>query len=75
MPYPVKTSNLHYEMELVVALDRGGRDIPVEKANDCIFGYALGLDMTRRDLQGEAKNQGRPWEVGKGFDQSITDCP
>lgn len=70
MPYPVKTSNLHYEMELVVALDRGGRDIPVEKANDCIFGYALGLDMTRRDLQGEAKKQGRPWEVGKGFDQS-----
>lgn len=70
MPYPVKTSNLHYEMELVVALDRGGRDIPVEKANDCVFGYALGLDMTRRDLQGEAKKQGRPWEVGKGFDQS-----
>ena len=70
MPYPVKTSNLHYEMELVVALDRGGCDIPVEKANDCIFGYALGLDMTRRDLQGEAKKQGRPWEVGKGFDQS-----
>jgi len=70
MPYPVKTSNLHYEMELVVALDRGGRDIPVEQANDCVFGYALGLDMTRRDLQGEAKKQGRPWEVGKGFDQS-----
>jgi fumarylpyruvate hydrolase len=70
MPYPVKTSNLHYEMELVVALDRGGRDIPVDKANECVFGYALGLDMTRRDLQGEAKKQGRPWEVGKGFDQS-----
>lgn len=70
MPYPVKTSNLHYEMELVVALDRGGRDIPVEQANDCVYGYALGLDMTRRDLQGEAKKQGRPWEVGKGFDQS-----
>jgi fumarylpyruvate hydrolase len=70
MPYPVKTSNLHYEMELVVALGSGGRDIPVSQATDCIFGYALGLDMTRRDLQGEAKKQGRPWEVGKGFDKS-----
>ncbi len=70
MPYPSKTSNLHYEMELVVALSSGGRDIPVDHANDCIFGYALGLDMTRRDLQGECKKQGRPWEIGKGFDQS-----
>jgi len=70
MPYPSKTSNLHYEMELVVALGSGGRDIPVDQANKCIFGYALGLDMTRRDLQNEAKKQGRPWEVGKGFDQS-----
>jgi fumarylpyruvate hydrolase len=69
MQYPSKTSNLHYEMELVVALGSGGRDIPVEKANACIFGYALGLDMTRRDLQGECKKQGRPWEVGKAFDQ------
>lgn len=68
MPYPSKTQNLHFEMELVVALGKGGRDIPVEKANECIFGYALGLDMTRRDLQGEAKKQGRPWEVGKAFD-------
>lgn len=70
MPYPPKTGNLHYEMELVVALGRGGRDIPVDKANDCIFGYALGLDMTRRDLQGECKKLGRPWEVGKAFDHS-----
>lgn len=69
MHYPSKTSNLHYEMELVVALGSGGKDIPVDKANDCIFGYALGLDMTRRDLQGEAKKQGRPWEVGKAFDE------
>jgi len=68
MPYPSKTQNLHYEMELVVALGKGGCDIPVEKANECIFGYSLGLDMTRRDLQGEAKKQGRPWEVGKAFD-------
>jgi fumarylpyruvate hydrolase len=70
MPYPSKTSNLHYEMELVVAIGKAGKDIPVEKANDHIWGYALGLDMTRRDLQGEAKKQGRPWEVGKAFDKS-----
>lgn len=70
VPYPSKTSNLHYEMELVVALGSGGRDIPVERANDCIYGYALGLDMTRRDLQNECKKQGRPWEVGKAFDFS-----
>jgi fumarylpyruvate hydrolase len=68
--YPSKTSNLHYEMELVVALGKGGRDIPVDKAAECIFGYALGLDMTRRDLQGECKKLGRPWEVGKAFDES-----
>ena len=70
IPYPPKTSNLHYEMELVVALEKGGKDIPVDRANDCIFGYALGLDMTRRDLQNECKKQGRPWEVGKAFDFS-----
>lgn len=70
MPYPTKTSNLHYEMELVVAIGKAGKDIPVEKANEYIWGYALGLDMTRRDLQGEAKKQGRPWEVGKAFDHS-----
>lgn len=68
--YPPKTSNLHYEMELVVVIGKGGRDIPVELAQDHIWGYALGLDMTRRDLQGEAKKQGRPWETGKAFDQS-----
>lgn len=70
MPYPPKTSNLHYEIELVVALDKGGRDLTVEQAAECIWGYGIGLDMTRRDLQGEAKKQGRPWEVGKAFDQS-----
>ena len=68
--YPSKPANLHYEMELVVALGKGGVDIPVEQANDCIFGYALGLDMTRRDLQNECKKQGRPWEIGKAFDES-----
>lgn len=70
MPYPSKTSNLHYEMELVVAIGKGGRDITVENANDHIYGYALGLDMTRRDLQNESKKQGRPWETGKAFDHS-----
>jgi len=70
MPYPTKTANLHYEMELVVVLGKGGKDVSVEDANELIWGYALGLDMTRRDLQGEAKKQGRPWEVGKAFDQS-----
>lgn len=70
LPYPPKTSNLHYEIELVVALDKGGRDLTPEQAAACVWGYAIGLDMTRRDLQGEAKKLGRPWEVGKAFDQS-----
>lgn len=68
LPYPSRTSNLHYEIELVVALGSGGRDLSLEQAAACIYGYAVGLDMTRRDLQGEAKKQGRPWEVGKAFD-------
>ncbi|TEA77282.1 fumarylacetoacetate hydrolase family protein [Allopusillimonas ginsengisoli] len=70
MPYPPRSTNLHYEIELVVALGKGGRDLSVEQAAECIWGYAIGLDMTRRDLQGEAKKQGRPWEVGKAFDLS-----
>src|SRR5690606_24870331 len=70
MPYPPKTSNLHYEIELVVALCKGGRNLTPEQAAECVWGYAVGLDMTRRDLQGEAKKQGRPWEVGKAFDLS-----
>jgi fumarylpyruvate hydrolase len=69
-PYPVGTKDVHHEVELVVALAKGGRDIPVEQAMDCIYGYAVGLDMTRRDLQGIAKKAGRPWEVGKSFDHS-----
>ena len=69
-PYPERTSDVHFEIEMVVALSQGGRDIPVEKALDHVYGYAVGLDMTRRDLQGEAKKMGRPWEVGKAFEDS-----
>lgn len=70
MPYPPGTTNLHYEGELVLALGKGGCDIAVAQARDCIFGYALGLDMTRRDLQTRAGRQGMPWDTGKGFDHS-----
>jgi len=70
MDYPAKTADLQHEIELVVALARGGRDIPAEAALDCVFGYAVGLDMTRRDVQGELKAKGRSWEMGKAFDQS-----
>ena len=69
-PYPPMTSDVHHEIELVVALHSGGSDIPAERAMDCVYGYAVGLDMTRRDLQGEAKKLGRPWEVGKSFEGS-----
>lgn len=68
--YPTLTANLHHEIELVVAIGQGGRNIPVEDAARHIFGYAVGLDMTRRDLQTEMKKQGRPWCIGKGFEQS-----
>lgn len=70
MPYPSVTKDLHHEMELVVAIGKGGKNIKAADAAAHIYGYALGLDMTRRDLQGEAKKQGRPWEVGKAFDHS-----
>ncbi|MDO9251826.1 fumarylacetoacetate hydrolase family protein [Hydrogenophaga sp.] len=70
IPYPGLTSNLHHEIELVVAIGRGGRGIRAEDAARHIFGYAVGLDMTRRDLQTEMKKQGRPWCIGKGYDQS-----
>jgi len=69
-PYPAKTKDVHHEIEMVVALKSGGRDIPIAKALDHVYGYAVGLDMTRRDLQGEAKKLGRPWEVGKAFEHS-----
>jgi fumarylpyruvate hydrolase len=70
MPYPPQTKDLHHELEMVVAIGKGGVDIPVEKALDHVFGYGVGLDMTRRDIQGEAKKLGRPWDFGKGFDHS-----
>jgi fumarylpyruvate hydrolase len=69
-PYPPRSSDVHHEIELVVALKEGGSDIAVEHALACVFGYAVGIDMTRRDLQGGAKKMGRPWEVGKAFERS-----
>ena len=69
-PYPSQSSDVHHEVEMVVALDKGGQDIAVEDALDHVFGYGVGLDMTRRDLQGEAKKLGRPWEVAKSFEKS-----
>jgi fumarylpyruvate hydrolase len=69
-PYPAKTSDLHFELELVVALSKGGVNIEATQALDHVYGYAVGIDMTRRDLQAEAKKLGRPWEVGKAFEKS-----
>jgi len=68
--YPVGTKDVHHEIEMVVAIGKGGKNIPVDKALDHVWGYAVGLDMTRRDIQGEAKKMGRPWEMGKSFDES-----
>jgi fumarylpyruvate hydrolase len=68
--YPTLSKNVHYEMELVAAIGKGGKDIAAEHALDHVYGYALGLDMTRRDLQAEAKKLGRPWDTAKGFDGS-----
>jgi len=69
-PYPTLTSNYHYEVELVAALGKGGRDIPPERALECVYAYAVGLDMTRRDLQRASGDQKKPWEIGKSFDHS-----
>jgi fumarylpyruvate hydrolase len=69
-PYPPASNDVHHEIELVVALKQGGKDIPLERALDCVYGYGVGLDMTRRDLQGKAKEAGRPWEIGKAFEFS-----
>lgn len=69
-PYPSKTSDVHHEIEMVVALHKGGTNIRIEDALSHVWGYGVGLDMTRRDLQGEAKKLGRPWEVGKSFENS-----
>lgn len=68
--YPPLTANLHHEVELIVALGAGGANVPVNAAKDMIFGYAVGLDLTRRDIQARAKEKGHPWDMGKGFDQS-----
>ncbi len=70
VPYPGATQDLHHEVEMVLALGRGGRDIAAAQALDCVWGYGVGLDLTRRDLQAAAKAKGHPWDVAKGFDAS-----
>ena len=70
LPYPTLTQNFHHEIELVVAIGKAGKNILAKDAHSYIYGYALGLDMTRRDLQNEMKKQGRPWCIGKAFDHS-----
>jgi fumarylpyruvate hydrolase len=70
IPYPQMTKDLHHEIEMIVAIGKGGSDIPEDKALEHVFAYGVGLDMTRRDLQWEAKKMGRPWEMGKAFDNS-----
>jgi fumarylpyruvate hydrolase len=70
VPYPPRTSNFHHEVELVVALGAGGANIPITKANSLVYGYAVGIDLTRRDLQSDARDNGRPWDTSKGFDRS-----
>lgn len=75
VPYPPETKNLHYEIELVLAIGKGGRDIPEDKALEHIWGYGVGIDLTRRDLQNAAKDAGRPWEWGKAFDHSAPIAP
>lgn len=82
VPYPMMTADLHHEVELVIALGSGGKNIKPDQALDCVFGYAVGVDLTRRDLQADAKKQSRPWTVAKGFDRSapisaicpVTEC-
>ena len=75
IPYPPMTANFHHEIELVVSIGKGGADIPVERALEHVYGYAVGLDMTRRDLQLEARDKGRPWEFGKSFAKSAPTGP
>lgn len=74
-PYPKASEDVHHEIELLVALKSGGEDIAVETALDCVFGYGVSLDMTRRDLQGQMKKLGRPWEIGKSFEMSAPAGP
>jgi fumarylpyruvate hydrolase len=75
VPYPPETSNFQYEIELIVAIGKGGFNIPPEKALDHVFGYGVGIDLTRRDLQLQARELGRPWDWGKGFDLSAPIAP
>jgi fumarylpyruvate hydrolase len=75
VPYPPDTQNLHYEMEMVVAIGKGGAGVPTEKALDLVFGYGCGIDLTRRDLQDKAKQMARPWDWSKGFDRSAPCAP
>lgn len=70
IPYPMRTANLHHEIELVVAIHKPGREIPASRALEHVFGYAVGNDLTRRDLQFEARDKGRPWDTAKGFDRA-----
>jgi len=74
-PYPTLTKNYHYEVELVAALNKGGRNIPTSQALDCVYAYAIGLDMTRRDLQRAMGDEKKPWEIGKSFDRSAVIGP
>ncbi|KJZ14314.1 5-carboxymethyl-2-hydroxymuconate isomerase [Marinomonas sp. S3726] len=74
-PYPSMSQDVHFEMELVIALEKGGKNISLDDALNHIYGYALGLDMTRRDLQAQMKKMGRPWEIGKAFEQSAPVSP
>ena len=75
LPYPSQTQDYHHEIELVVAIGRGGRDIAVARALEHVWGYGVGLDMTRRDLQARLRDKGRPWELGKAFDASAPIAP
>lgn len=74
-PYPTQSKDVHFEMEMVVAIHLGGKNIPITEALNHVYGYALGLDMTRRDLQATMKKMGRPWEIGKAFEQSAPISP
>ena len=75
VPYPPETRNFHYEIELIVAIGEAGTNIPVDRALDHVWGYGVGIDLTRRDLQLQAREQGRPWDWGKGFDLSAPIAP
>jgi fumarylpyruvate hydrolase len=75
VPYPPATQNFHHEIELVVALGAGGADVPVERALDLVLGYAVGVDLTRRDLQAAAREKGQPWDAAKGFDHAAPISP